>query len=125
MPRTGQDLADLITRVTQPHFRRALLTRGLARSLIWRAGKLPEGSPAFGSTLSSDLLVFGYALLETSLRLRDAQSFNEAAVAGFRCAGEAIEAVVRNGDPSPDAHGFHTLVAACANHLAHYSARAY
>jgi hypothetical protein len=46
-------------------------------------------------------------------------------LAGFRSAGEAIEAVVRNGDKSSPDHGFHSLVAAASYHLAHYSARAY
>jgi replicative superfamily II helicase len=60
-----------------------------------------------------------------TLRLRDTNEYSDQALAGFQSAGEAIEAVIRNGDKSSPDYGFHSLVAAAAYHLAHYSARAY
>ncbi len=86
---------------------------------------MPEGSPAFDRDLSADLLALGYALLELALTLPASGENSVHALAGFRSAGEAIEAVVRNGDNSSPDFGFHSLVAAAAYHLGHYSARAY
>ena len=125
MPRTPAQVGALLSRASEPQFRNQLLTRGLARSLIWRGGTLPEGSPAFDQDLGADLLALGYALLELALTLPASGDNVVQTLAGFRSAGEAIEAVVRNGDKTWPDFGFHRLVAAAAYHLAHYSARAY
>ena len=103
-----------------------LIPRGLARGLIWQDGHLPEASPSFASELSDDLLEYGYTLLRLALLLRENSGDNsELARKAFERAAEAIEAVVRNGEPTDPERGFHRVVAACAYHLAHYSARSY
>ncbi|MDR3413263.1 MAG: DEAD/DEAH box helicase [Formivibrio sp.] len=49
----------------------------------------------------------------------------QAAIDAFARAGEAIESVVRDGEPDFNERGFYTIIAAAAYHLAHFSARAF
>lgn len=117
-----KQINDLIHR----EFRGRLLERGLARSMIWRLGELPEGSPNFSESLSYDLLSHGFALLSLAIQYKelngeDKNLLNNA----FEKAGDAIAYVVDNGDPDNDEKGFFRIIASIAYHLAYYSAKAY
>src|SRR3990172_7358551 len=59
------------------------------------------------------------------MRIREQQGDESLARSAFEHAGEAIEAVVSNGDPDNSQRGFLRLLAASAFHLAHLSARAF
>lgn len=125
MARSADQIVQRIEEVTQPGFRGRLVARGLARSLIWVDGRVPEGSQQFSPLLSGDLLSYGLALFELGLELRAAQRDHQTASTAFERAGEAIESVIRDGDPEWNDRGFYTIVAAAAYHLGHFSARAF
>jgi hypothetical protein len=113
----------------QPQARGRLLAQGLARGMVWRDGRVPEGGPNFASTLTSDLLDYGYGVLALALELRDANRTRrdnpfETADA-FRVAAEAIESAVRRGDPADSEQGRHLVVAAASFHLGGYAARSF
>ena len=93
--------------------------------MIWSQGQLPEGSPAFASSLTEDLLDYAYTLLSMALDLRSEVRDHETAKAAFLVAGEAIQAAVHRGDDSSEDQGFHRVSAAVGFHLAGYSAMAY
>lgn len=125
MARSAEEIAKRIVETTRPGFRGRLLARGLARNLLWSKGELPDGGTQFSPFLSSDLLAYGLGLFHLGLELRSQDRKHEAAVDAFARAGEAIESVVRDGDPGFNERGFYTVIAAAAYHLAHYSARAF
>src|ERR1700677_4939284 len=114
MARSIQQLEERIGTVTAPGFRGRLLARGLARNLIWSKGILPEDAPRFSTntTLTSDLLSYGLGLLGLALELRTLDKLNVRANEAFGRAAEAIEAVVRDGNPESTERGFFTVVAA-------------
>lgn len=122
---TPEELAEIAANVMAPDFRGHLLTRGQARSIIWREGVLPEGAPDFAANLSYDLLSYGYALLSVAIRARENNLDVEVWREVFRKAANAIEAVITKGDPQSHDRDFHRILAASAFHLAGYSARAY
>ncbi|MGC5322702.1 DEAD/DEAH box helicase [Micromonospora arida] len=129
MAREAQRLAQLLTMATDAGFRGRLLARGQAQSMIRREGVLPAGAPTFSAFLDADLLNYGYALLSTSLGLREAAEDDTTGQLtltreGFVQSSYAIEAATRNAAPGPDLV-FHNLVAGAASHLAGYAARAY
>ena len=99
MARATEAISARIDDATRPGFRRRLSARGLARNLIWSAGKLPPGSPQFDPRLSNDLLAYGLALFELGLQLRVQDRAHPSLSRAFERAGEAIESVVRDGDP--------------------------
>ena len=119
------ELIRTLTDAVAPAFRGRLLDRGIARSLIWSQGQLPEGSPAFSSSLTEDLLDYAYTILSMALEARSEVRNHEATQAAFLAAGEAIQAAVHRGDASLADRGFHRVSAAVAFHLAGYSAMAY
>lgn len=106
-------------------FRRNLLARGQARSMIWRDGQLPDGAPPFSSLLSYNLLSYGYSLLSMGIRLLELEGNLDIARLAFEHAAGAIEAVIAKGDARDEARGFHHIVAASAYHLGRFSAHAY
>ncbi|MES2290306.1 MAG: DEAD/DEAH box helicase [Pseudomonadota bacterium] len=121
------DVATLSAHIAEaltPEFRASLLARGQARSMIWRNGVLPEGSPEFSDNLSYDLISYGFALITQGLQLLDLGERSEAARAAFEHAAAAVESAIMNAEPSPE-NDFHRLVAGAAYHLAGFSARAY
>src|SRR5262245_13539004 len=125
MVRAVEEVAARIDQATRAGFRGRLAARGLARNLIWSAGVLPPGSPNFDPRLSADLIAYGLALFDLGLQIR-VQDRNHASISrAFERAGEAIESVVRDGDPTWNERGFYTVVAAAAYHLGHFSARAF
>ena len=120
-----EELQEAVDSAIQPAFRGRLLSRGLARSMIWREGNLPAGAPEFAPTLTYDLLSYGDALLSLAMRVRERNGDRGLARAAFEHAGEAIEAVVSNGEPRHPQRGFLRLLSASAFHLGRLSARAY
>ncbi len=120
-----EQLESVVASALEPAFRAQLLARGQARSLIWRDGVLPRGAPAFTEMLSYDLIVYGDALLLHAIHLRTQGGDEQLASRAFIQSGEAIEAVVANGDPDDPQRGFLRILAAAAYHLGRSSARAY
>ena len=125
MTQRHAELADTLSDAVAPAFRGRLLDRGIARSLIWSNGELPEGSPTFAVSLTEDLLDYAYTILSMALDLRSEVRDHETAKAAFLVAGEAIQAAVHRGDNSLAERGFHRVSAAVAFHLAGYSSMAY
>jgi hypothetical protein len=103
-----------------------ILARGEARAIIRREGQLPEGAPAFAASLDTDLSEYGFSLLRASLVLRERQE-GDAAVwrEGFLTAGNAFEALVRNGSHESPQRGFWRVMGAASYHLAGYAAMAF
>ncbi|MFO1500071.1 MAG: DEAD/DEAH box helicase [Verrucomicrobiota bacterium] len=93
--------------------------------MIWSEGQIPEGGQPFSPLLTSDLLSYGVALFRLGLELRSQERHSIAAINAFERAGEAIESVVRDGNPEFNERGFYTVLAAAAYHLGHFSARAF
>ena len=120
-----EELQNAVEAAIEPEYRGRLLARGQARSMIWRDGILPDGSPGFAETLSYELLSYGSSLLSLAMRLREQEADGELARTAFERAGEAIEAVVSKGDRSNPERGLLRLLAASSFHLGHFSARAY
>ncbi|MGV9747788.1 DEAD/DEAH box helicase [Rhodococcus zopfii] len=134
----ANDLAARLQNATVPQFRRQLLARGQAQSMIRRNGVLPNDAPQFSSYLDDDLLSYSYALISTSLHLLDvtlAENDNELdgetaverlqlAQNGFIQASYALEAATRNAAPA-EWLAFHRLIAGAASHLGGYAARAF
>ena len=79
----------------------------------------------FHPRLSADLIAYGLALFELGLQIRGVDRAHPSVSRAFERAGEAIESVVRDGDPNWNERGFYTVVAAAAYHLGHFSARAF
>jgi hypothetical protein len=125
MPRIVPEITARIENAIRPGYRSQLLARGLARNLIWSQGKLSEGEQRFSPLLTSDLLSYGVALFRLGLELRSQERQNIMATSAFERAGEAIESVIRDGDPEFNERGFYTVLAAAAYHLGHFSARAF
>ncbi|RXJ77027.1 DEAD/DEAH box helicase [Arcobacter sp. F155] len=118
------DIEQLIEESLSSGFRGRLLDRGLARSMIWKNGILPDGAPHFADSLSYDLLSYGYSLLSLGIRLKelggDEVLYNEA----FKNSANAIMDVVHNGEFNSH-RSFHKILASSAFHIGQYSAKAY
>ncbi|MCP3394907.1 hypothetical protein NLM27_39840 [Bradyrhizobium sp. CCGB12] len=125
MATTVEELQNSIRQAIGPGFRARLIDRGEARSMIWRDGVLPPGSPAFAQTLSYDLLSYAYSLLGMGLRLKEAGGDQVIARQAFEYAGMALESVLLKGERADDTRSFHYIVAAGAYHLGRFSARAF
>ncbi|MFT7009156.1 MAG: hypothetical protein ACJAXJ_003704 [Colwellia sp.] len=125
MPSTIEEIEQSIREAVAPGFRRRLLERGLARSMIWVDGELPEGAPMFAEKLSYDLLSYGYSLLSFAIRLRDLGGNEDLFRAAFEKSATAITDVIHNGNPDDPEKGFHKVLASSAFHLGRYSAKAF
>jgi len=130
MAQNPEAINEALSTLTQPQTRGRLLARGMARAMIWRDGVVPEGAQEFSSSLTSDLLDFGYGILALALELRDTNRGREAnqrfnTDEPFRVAAEAIESAVRRGDPLNGDQGRHLVVSAAAFHLAGFAARSF
>src|SRR5688572_5548859 len=121
MPLTLEPLVAQIREAVQPDFRDKLVSRGLSRSILWTDGILPQGSPVFSATLSQDLASYGFGLFDLCLRLREINPAHELLALGFERSAEALEAVVRRGNPTLPERGFFMIVAAAAYHIGKYS----
>ena len=125
MAETVESLVARIATGTQPGFRGRLAARGMARGMIWTDGQLPANSPQFANELSADLLSYGVSLVSAALRLRVLDRTRPEIDRAFERGGEAIESVVRHGDPQWQERGFYAVIAAAAYHIGHFSARAF
>lgn len=65
-----EELIERLGSLTQTGTRGRLLSRGLARGMVWSNGELPPDSPDFSPDLTVDLLDHGYSVLGCALRLR-------------------------------------------------------
>ena len=70
MAESTEELQSRLKMAVAPGFRERLLDKGLARSLIWRDGILPTGSPSFPDSLTEDLLDYAHTVMAVALRLR-------------------------------------------------------
>ena len=125
MASTVEEIEATIQQAVETGFRGRLLDRGLARSMIWVDGRLPDGSPNYADSLSYDLLSYGYSLLSLAIRLKELNGNIELRQTAFKNSATAISDVIRNGNPNDLENGFHKVVAASAFHLGHFSAKAY
>lgn len=125
MASTRDELEEAIREAVTAGFRGRLLDRGLARSMIWVDGELPEGAPEFSDRLSYDLLAYAYTLLSYGLRLRDLEGDPVLCSAAFEKSATALNDVISKGDPDDPEKGFHRILAAASYHLGHFSAKAY
>lgn len=71
MPLPKEELLKRINQAVLPGFSSNLVSRGLARSLLWNDGVLPPGAPEYSPALSSELQSYGVRLLHLCLELRD------------------------------------------------------
>lgn len=125
MPETIDTVIGRISYLTQHNFRGRLGSRGTARSMVWRNGALPEGSPAYGEELTEELLSYGFSLLRVALKAYELEVYSPEVRSAFEISAEAIEAVIKNGDPEDEAKGFYRVLAASAYHLGGFAARAF
>ncbi|MFK5948429.1 MAG: hypothetical protein QM500_06630, partial [Methylococcales bacterium] len=125
MASTIDEIEEVIRQAIATGFRGRLLERGLARSMIWTDGVLPDGAPQFTDKLSYDLLSYGYSLLSLAIRLRELNGDADLCRSAFEKAGTAITDVIHNGNSEDPENGFHKVLAASAFHLAGYSAKAF
>jgi hypothetical protein len=125
MATTIEELQQDITRAVAAGFRNRLMDRGEARSMIWRDGELPDGSPAFAQSLSYDLYSYSYALLGMGLRLRENGGNQDIARLAFENAAMALESILIKGGRADEVRNFHYVIAAASYHLGQFSARAY
>ena len=122
---TIEELQVFLETATRDNIRMRLLDRGEARAIIRRAGQLPDDAPAFGETLDTDLSEYGFSLLRAALTLREHESYADVCRDGFLKAGNAFEALVRNGSPQTLQRGLWRAMSAASYHLAGYSAMAF
>lgn len=125
MASTIDEIEPLLRTALANGYRGRLLERGLARSMIWKDGILPDGAPSFAASLSYDLLSYGYSLLSLALRLRELGGDETLCRVAFEKAASAISDVINNGDPSNLERGFHKVLSAASYHLGRFSAKAY
>lgn len=124
MSLSAEQFRERLEELCAPGARGRLLDRGLARGMIWREGELPDGSPAFSTNLTTDLLGYGFGVLAQTLKLQELEGRSDLTDRGYLVAAESLEAVARRGAPA-DERGFYLLVAAVSFHLGRYGARAY
>lgn len=125
MASTVNEIEELIAQASGSGFRGRLLERGMARSMIWSEGILPEGSPNFSERLSYDLLSYGYTILSLGIRLRELQGDPNLTITAFERAASAIADVIHNGEKVDTSSSFHRVIAASSYHLGHFSAKAF
>ncbi|MDO6524620.1 DEAD/DEAH box helicase [Motilimonas sp. 1_MG-2023] len=125
MASTIEEIEEAIRQAIATGFRGRLLERGLARSMIWVNGELPDGSPNFAAKLSYDLLSYGYSLLSLAIRLTELNGDFDLARAAFEKSATAITDVIHNGNSDDPESGFHKVLAASSYHLGRFSAKAF
>ena len=119
------EIESQLEKALRPGFRNALFEKGVARSMIWEAGVIPAGTAQFHSSLSYDLLSYGYALLSSALQLKDLGGSATLFRKSLGHAATAISIVVTNEEQTNPKKGFHKTVCAASFHLGQFSAKAY
>jgi hypothetical protein len=122
---TIDELTEFLAGATVDGILGRLLYRGAAWSLMRKEGVLPANAPRLGATIETDLAEHGFALLRGAMGLRAQAGASDLTSKAFERAGNAFEALVRNGDPEAADRGFRRTIAAAAYHLAGFSAVAY
>ncbi|QIP06395.1 DEAD/DEAH box helicase [Bradyrhizobium symbiodeficiens] len=122
---TIEDLTSFLQQIGAAGLRGRLREQGESRALIRQNGLLPEGAPAFSTTLDVDLAEVAFSALRGSFALREAGGDLTIWRNGFARAGNAFEALVQNGLPDDPTRGFNRVMGAGAYHLAGYSALAF
>lgn len=122
---TPDELTAFLTAATVDGILGRLLYRGAAWSLMREEGELPKNAPPLGATIETDLAEHGFALLRGAMALRAKTGASHLTNKAFERAGNAFEALVRNGNRESPDRGFRRTIAASAYHLAGYSAVAY
>ena len=125
MASTIEEIEELIRQATSTGFRGRLLERGLARSMIWVEGELPDGSPRFAEKHSYDLQSYGYSLLSLAIRLTELNGNTDVARVAFEKSAIAITDIIHNGSSDDPQNGFHNVMAASGFHLGRFSAKAF
>ena len=125
MASTIEEIEEAIRQAVTTGFKGRLLERGLARSMIWVNGELPEGAPHFADNLSYDLLSYAYSLLSLAIRLQELNGDAYLCRVAFEKSATAITDVIHNGIPDDPEKGFHMVLAASAYHLGQFSAKAF
>lgn len=118
-------IEELITKYLDPEFRGRLIDRGLARSMIWKNGILPDNAADFSDELSYDILSYGYSLLSLAIKSVDNNVSEVLRNQAFEKAATALMTIIYNGETSYSNYSFHALMCASSYHLAHYSAKSY
>src|SRR5713101_2683954 len=113
MPETLEQLVAFLAAGAAPGARERLVSRGLARGMIWRGGELPAGSPRFGPALTAELLDHGYSLLGKAIALRDLEGSSSRVRDSLVVAAESIESAARNGKRD-EVRDSHLVIAAAA-----------
>ena len=121
---TIDELNEFLSAATQGNNRK-LLDLGEARANIRREGQLPEDSQLPEENLDTDLSELGFSLLRASLALKENKGDPKVSRNGFLKAGNAFEALVRNGSPNSPQRGFLRIMGSASYHLAGYSAMAF
>lgn len=125
----AEDLALEVMATVEPGSNGNLLARGQSRALVWRRGLVPRNGPKFAKRLSYDLMSYAFGLASNALALlSEADEDNDLSrpvELAFERAAEAMEAVLRDGDPEAPDRDMNIAIAAMCYHLAGYSARAY
>ena len=121
---TLEEKQERVIQAIDTGFRGRLLARGQARSMIWREGVLPDDAPGFSTSLSYDLLSYGYALISDGLDILQENGNPEIARSAFEHGAGALESVIAKGEDNTS-RDFHRFVCASAYHLARFSARAF
>jgi hypothetical protein len=122
---TIEELTTFLQQISNDGARARLQARGESRALIRQDGVLPEGAPAFTSTIDVDLTEVAFSALRAAFALREANGQPDFWRNGFVRAGNAFEALVQNGSLADVAGGFNRVMGAGAYHLAGYSALAF
>jgi hypothetical protein len=122
---TIEELTTFLQQISADGARGLLRARGESRALIREDGVLPEGAPAFASTMDVDLAEVAFSALRAAFALREAGGETELWRNGFVRAGSAFEALVQNGAPDEVTRGFNRVMGAGAYHLGGYSALAF
>jgi hypothetical protein len=90
-------IEELIIKYLNPEFRGRLIDRGLARSMIWENGILPDNASDFSDELSYDVLSYGYSLLSLAIKSVDKNVSETLRNQAFEKAATALMTVIYNG----------------------------
>lgn len=102
-----------------------VLDTGEAWSIMREDGVLRADAPPIRQNIESDLLEYGFAVLDSALALRLLDQNSVILKLAFQKVGRVFESVVRNGSSNDPRRGFHRVIGATAYHLGGYAAIAF